>query len=211
MDSLQGLSVSRFVRRLLEALLTVDDGAKTDIVQAILTLHEQLGVENGREVCKALLLILNQSDPPTLEEKTQKKFVLTSLNALMAFCRDSKEPLLELMAYFLHSPVPSRGSIKALFVELGLEDPHNYFYQEMDSWDLSREKPVTKAVLRRICAQWLEGVMQDFQDHKSSTLEPFQARAGKRHFPGSSPKAKKAAGGAGFLPLLAAQSRQWGQ
>ncbi|XP_065438353.1 WD repeat-containing protein 97 isoform X2 [Chrysemys picta bellii] len=194
MDSLQGLSVSRFVRRLLEALLTVDDGAKTDIVQAILTLHEQLGVENGREVCKALLLILNQSDPPTLEEKTQKKFVLTSLNALMAFCRDSKELLLELMAYFLHSPVSSRGSIKALFVELGLEDPHNYFYQEMDSWDLSREKPVTKAALRRICAQWLEGVMQDFQDHKSSTLEPFQARAGKRHFPGSSPKAKKAAG-----------------
>ncbi|XP_034619680.1 WD repeat-containing protein 97-like isoform X2 [Trachemys scripta elegans] len=164
MDSLQGLSVSRFVRRLLEALLTVDDGAKTDIVQAILTLHEQLGVENGREVCKALLLILNQSDPPRLEEKTQKKFVLTSLNALMAFCRDSKELLLELMAYFLHSPVSSR------------------------------EKPVTKAALRRICAQWLEGVMQDFQDHKSSTLEPFQARAGKRHFPGSSPKAKKAAG-----------------
>ncbi|XP_065255839.1 WD repeat-containing protein 97 isoform X2 [Emys orbicularis] len=112
----------------------------------------------------------------------------------MAFWRDSKELLLELMAYFLHSPVSSRGSIKALFIELGLEDPHNYFYQEMDSWDLSREKPVTKAALRRLCAQWLEGVMQDFQDHKSSTLEPFQARAGKRHFPGSSPKAKKAAG-----------------
>ncbi|XP_039381376.1 WD repeat-containing protein 97 isoform X1 [Mauremys reevesii] len=200
MDSLQGLSMSRFVRQLLEALLTVDDGAKADIVQAILTLHEQVGVENGREVCKALLLILNQSDPPKLEEKTQKKFVLTSLNALMAFCRDSKELLLELMAYFLHSPVSSRGSIKALFIELGLEDPHNYFYQEMDSWDLARETPVTKAALRRICAQWLEGVMQDFQDHKSSTLEPFQARAGKRHFPGSSPKAKKAAGRSKVFP-----------
>ncbi|XP_044858756.1 WD repeat-containing protein 97 isoform X5 [Mauremys mutica] len=200
MDSLQGLSMSRFVRQLLEALLTVDDGAKADIVQAILTLHEQVGVENGHEVCKALLLILNQSDPPKLEEKTQKKFVLTSLNALMAFCRDSKELLLELMAYFLHSPVSSRGSIKALFIELGLEDPHNYFYQEMDSWDLARETPVTKAALRRTCAQWLEGVMQDFQDHKSSTLEPFQARAGKRHFPGSSPKAKKAAGRSKVFP-----------
>ncbi|KAM9165664.1 WD repeat-containing protein 97, partial [Pangshura tecta] len=146
-DSLQGLSVSRFVRQLLEALLTVGDGAKADIVQAILTLHKQVGVESGREVCKALLLILNQSDPPKLEEKTQKKFVLTSLNALMAFCRDSKELLLELMAHFLHSPISSRGSIKALFTELGLEDPHNYFYQAMDSWDLSREKPVTKAAL----------------------------------------------------------------
>ncbi|TFJ99059.1 serum amyloid P-component-like [Platysternon megacephalum] len=200
MDSLQGLSTRRFVRQLLEALLTVDDSAKPDIVQAILTLHEQVGVENGREVCKALLLILNQSDPPRLEEKTQKKFVLTSLNALMAFCRDSKELLLELMAYFLHSPVSSRGPIKALFLELGLEDPHNYFYREMDSWGLAREKPVTKAALRRICAQWLEGVMQDFQDHKSSTLEPFQARAGKRHFPGSSPKAKKAAGRSKVFP-----------
>uniref|UniRef100_A0A452IK65 Uncharacterized protein n=1 Tax=Gopherus agassizii TaxID=38772 RepID=A0A452IK65_9SAUR len=178
MDSLQGLSMSRFVRQLLEALLTVDDGAKADIVQAILTLHEQVGVENGREVCKALLLILNQSDPPKLEEKTQKKFVLTSLNALMAFCRDSKELLLELMAYFLYSPVSSRGSIKALFIELGLEDPHNYFYQEMDSWDHSREKPVTKAALRRICAQWLEGVMQDFQAKKAAERSKVFPSAG---------------------------------
>ncbi|XP_043365784.1 WD repeat-containing protein 97 [Dermochelys coriacea] len=200
MDSLQGLSMSGFVHQLLEALLTVDYSAKTDIVQAILTLHEQVGVENGREVCKALLLILNKSDPPKLKEKTQKKFVLTSLNALMVFCRDSKELLLELMAYFLHSPISSRQSIKALFIELGLEDPHDYFYQEMDSWDLSREKPVTKAALRRICAQWLEGVMQDFQDHRSSTLEPFQAWVGKRHFPGSSPKAKKAAGRSKVFP-----------
>ncbi|XP_030409928.1 WD repeat-containing protein 97-like isoform X3 [Gopherus evgoodei] len=178
MDSLQGLSMSRFVRQLLEALLTVDDGAKADIVQAILTLHEQVGVENSREVCKALLLILNQSDPPKLEEKTQKKFVLTSLNALMAFCRDSKELLLELMAYFLYSPVSSRGSIKALFIELGLEDPHNYFYQEMDSWDHSREKPVTKAALRRICAQWLEGVMQDFQAKKAAERSKVFPSAG---------------------------------
>ncbi|CAM5107286.1 unnamed protein product [Natator depressus] len=200
MDSLQGLSMSGFVRQLLEALLTVDYSAKTYIVQAILTLHEQVGVENGREVCKALLLILNKSDPPKLQEKTQKKFVLTSLNALMAFCRDSKELLLELMAYFLHSPISSRQSIKALFIELGLEDPHHYFYQEMDSWDLSREKPVSKAALRRICAQWLEGAMQDFQDHRSSTLEPFQARAGNRHFPDSSPKAKKAAGRSKVFP-----------
>ncbi|XP_077666657.1 WD repeat-containing protein 97 [Eretmochelys imbricata] len=200
MDSLRGLSMSGFVRQLLEALLTVDYSAKTYIVQAILTLHEQVGVENGREVCKALLLILNKSDPPKLQEKMQKKFVLTSLNALMAFCRDSKELLLELMAYFLHSPISSRQSIKALFIELGLEDPHRYFYQEMDSWDLSREKPVTKAALRRICSQWLEGAMQDFQDHRSSTLEPLQAWVGKRHFPDSSPKAKTAAGRSKVFP-----------
>ncbi|XP_074980955.1 WD repeat-containing protein 97 isoform X2 [Caretta caretta] len=200
MDSLQGLSMSGFVRQLLEALLSVDYSAKTYIVQAILTLHEQVGVENGREVCKALLLILNKSDPPKLQEKMQKKFVLTSLNALMAFCRDSKELLLELMAYFLHSPISSRQSIKALFIELGLEDPHRYFYQEMDSWDLSREKPVTKAALRRICAQWLEGAMQDFQDHRSSVLEPLQARVGKRRFSDSSPEAKTAAGRSKVFP-----------
>ncbi|XP_067416156.1 WD repeat-containing protein 97 [Emydura macquarii macquarii] len=193
---LQGPRVSGFVRQLLEVLLTVDYSAKTGIVQAILTLHEQAGVENSREVCNALLLSLNQSDPPTLEEKAQKRFVLTSLKALLTFCRDSKELLLELMAYFLHGPVSSRGSIKALFIELGLEDPHSYFFKEMDAWDLSREKCASKAVLRRVCAQWLEGVMQDFQDHQSSRWEqeePFQARPGKRHFPGGSSKARKAA------------------
>ncbi|XP_075772709.1 WD repeat-containing protein 97 [Pelodiscus sinensis] len=162
-DSLPSLSLGGFVRRILEALLALDYPARTDAVQAILTLHEQVGVENGPEVCRTLLHILNQSNPPTLAERTQRRFVLTSLNALLAFGRDSQELVLELMAYFLYSPASSRGSVRALFAELGLEDPHSYFYKEMDSWEQARDRPGTKAALRQTCAQWLAGVMQDFQ------------------------------------------------
>ncbi|XP_074842538.1 WD repeat-containing protein 97 isoform X2 [Carettochelys insculpta] len=167
-DSLRGLSVSGFVHQLLEALLAVDDALKPDIVQAILTLHEQVGLGSGQEVCKALLHILHRRNPPTLAERTQRRFVLAALKGLVAFCRDQEELLLELMATFLRSPASSRGPLKALFRDVGLEDPHSYFYQELEAWDLAREKPGSAAALRRTCARWLEGVMQDLQAKRAA-------------------------------------------
>lgn len=45
--------------------------------------------------------------------------------------------------------------------EMGVQDPYQYFYQEMDSWQV--KKDAGKKELRKICSLWLEKAMQELQ------------------------------------------------
>lgn len=44
---------------------------------------------------------------------------------------------------------------------MGVQDPHNFFYREMDSWPVELDDP--KEAVRGVCSQWLEGMMATLQ------------------------------------------------
>ncbi|XP_053105113.1 WD repeat-containing protein 97 isoform X2 [Hemicordylus capensis] len=163
-------SLNDFLIRLLESLLTANYGMKTEIVGAIAALQEDLWGEMNGMVHDALLHILNnKEDPPSMQDRTQKKFILAALRALLKVNKDSKDLMVELMTYYLQAPDCTRAAIRILIRDIGIQDPHNHFCQEMESWRVEADLP--KEAVREVCSQWLEGALRELQEHRRSILE----------------------------------------
>lgn len=58
-------------------------------------------------------------------------------------------------------PPPSRAVFKDMFKELGLQDPHNFFFKEMNSWMVGMED--SKETVRKLSRQWLEEKIRIFK------------------------------------------------
>ncbi|XP_012578321.1 PREDICTED: WD repeat-containing protein KIAA1875-like [Condylura cristata] len=85
----------------------------------------------------------------------KRRFVILALQLLLACSLDSREVVLELMAYFLCSPASCRWELKQLLDGLGLKDPQGLLFKDMMSW-VQAHNIRSKATLRRYCAQKLE-------------------------------------------------------
>ncbi|XP_053064608.1 WD repeat-containing protein 97 isoform X4 [Acinonyx jubatus] len=120
----------------------------------------------SRDLCNRLRGILerllNLDQPPSLEDQTQKQFVMLALQLLLACSLESREVVLELMSYFLYSPASCRPWLKKLLEGLGLQDPQGFLFKEMTTW-VQGPDANCKAALRQRCCQELEEMMERLQ------------------------------------------------
>ncbi|KFO30636.1 WD repeat-containing protein KIAA1875 [Fukomys damarensis] len=158
MGTVEGLA-SMFVDLLAEA--TWADCVH--ILQALLRLMPKVSQELQGRLKSNLLKLLNLDQPPTLEDPTQKQFVMLALQLLLACSLESRDVVVELMSYFLYSPAAYQPELKKLLDGLGLQDPQGFLFKEMMTWvqgsDLS-----SKAMLRTRCSQKLEDMIQQLKE-----------------------------------------------
>ncbi|XP_025029740.1 uncharacterized protein LOC103064158 [Python bivittatus] len=184
-----GMSLKDFLKRLQESLHTSSFNTKTELVGIITLLQGQLEGKIRSRIQNTLIEVLNkEGHVPSLQEKSQKQFILATLRVLLKLDRDSKELMVELMTYYMMAPAHLRAVIKDMIKEIGLYDPHNYFFKEMSSWPVGMGN--RKEDVRKFSSQWLEDVIRIFQEHKAH-LQEREALLGKKRSLESSRKERK--------------------
>ncbi|XP_052017334.1 WD repeat-containing protein 97 [Apodemus sylvaticus] len=161
MGTIEGLA-SMF----LDFLLQASWADRVNILNALLRLLPDVTGNLRSRLQAKLLYLLNQDDPPKLQDKTQKEFVMLALQLLLACSLDVLDVVLEIISYYLYSPVSCRQELKKLLEGMGLHDPDGILFKEIMTWveDLKLE---SKATIRTQCQQKLEDIFL-----QGSTLEP---------------------------------------
>ncbi|KAF3822837.1 hypothetical protein GH733_008211 [Mirounga leonina] len=132
------------------------------ILKALLRLLPDLSGDLRNQLQGVLVRQLNLDQPPSLEDQTQKQFVMLALQLLLACSLESREVVLELMSYFLYSPASRRPELRKLLDGLGLQDPQGFLFREMMTWVQGPDAD-SKAALRKCCCQKLEEMIQRLQ------------------------------------------------
>ncbi|XP_025121392.2 WD repeat-containing protein 97 isoform X5 [Bubalus bubalis] len=135
---------------------------RVHVLRALLRLLPDLSREFCSRLQGTLLHLLNLEQPPSLQDRVQKQFVMLALQLLLACSLESREVVVELMSYFLYSPAPFRPELRRLLDGLGLQDPQGFLFKEMMTW-VQGPDPESKATLRRRCCQKLEEMIQQLQ------------------------------------------------
>nr|XP_015001743.2 repressor of RNA polymerase III transcription MAF1 homolog isoform X8 [Macaca mulatta] len=141
---------------------------RVHILQVLLRLLPNISSDLQGQLQGLLIHLLNLDQPPSLQDQTQKKFVMLALQLLLACSLESRDVVLELMSYFLYSPVRCRPELKKLLHGLGLQDPEGFLFKEMMTWVQSSDLD-SKAGLRTRCCQKLEDMIQQLQETPSQT------------------------------------------
>lgn len=103
MDTIEGLA-SMLLDFLLQA--TWDD--RVNILNGLLRLLPDVTGNLRIRLQAKLLYLLNQDDPPKLQDRTQKEFVILALQLLLACSLDVLDVILEIISYYLYSPASCR-------------------------------------------------------------------------------------------------------
>eukprot|EP00057_Strongylocentrotus_purpuratus_P009425 XP_011663899.1 PREDICTED: uncharacterized protein LOC581299 isoform X4 [Strongylocentrotus purpuratus] len=168
-------TVSAFVTMLLRLLKIADYGMKTPILYAILALHQQDPIPNVESVMDLILSILNKNIGPTCQDEDQKDFIVACLHFFKAHGKFSKKVVVEIMVEFVDGDKMVREMAHDLFIHMGLEDAHNYFVKELDSWDVwGIEEESRKKEVREMATMWLEQWMALFKGHLKRSIEQLQ-------------------------------------
>ncbi|XP_072601926.1 WD repeat-containing protein 97 isoform X5 [Vulpes vulpes] len=142
------------------------------ILRALLRLLPDVSRDLRDRLQDVLVRLLNLDQPPSLEDPTQKRFVMLALQLLLACSLESREVVLELMSYFLYSPASCRPELKKLLDGLGLQDPQGFLFKEMMTWVQGPDAD-SKAALRKRCCQKLEEMIHWLQ---MESLQPSAAK-----------------------------------
>ncbi|CAK7289726.1 WD repeat-containing protein 97 [Vulpes lagopus] len=142
------------------------------ILRALLRLLPDVSRDLRDRLQDVLVGLLNLDQPPSLEDPTQKRFVMLALQLLLACSLESREVVLELMSYFLYSPASCRPELKKLLDGLGLQDPQGFLFKEMMTWVQGPDAD-SKAALRKRCCQKLEEMIHWLQ---MESLQPSAAK-----------------------------------
>ncbi|XP_051045165.1 WD repeat-containing protein 97 [Phodopus roborovskii] len=170
MGTIEGLA-SMFVDFLLQA--TWAD--RVNILNALLRLFPDMSSELCSRLQAKLLYLLNQDQPPSLQDKTQKQFVMLALQLLLACSMEVLDVVLEIMSYYLYSPVDCQQELRNLLNGLGLHDTQGFLFKEMTSWSENFNLD-SKATIRTQCQQKLEEIILQMNNLEQSvasvSLEP---------------------------------------
>ncbi|XP_006830941.1 PREDICTED: WD repeat-containing protein KIAA1875 homolog [Chrysochloris asiatica] len=147
---------------LVDMLEEASWGDGVDILTALMTLLPDVSDDLRSRLRGSLVRLLNLDPPPSLQDFTQKQFVLLALQLLLACSLESRDVVLELMSYSLYSPADCQPELKKLLSALGLQDPMGILFKKMMTWAQGSELN-SKALLRSRCSQKLEDMMQNLQ------------------------------------------------
>lgn len=165
-------TVDGLTSRLMDLLKEASWGDRVHILRALLRLLPEMSKTLYKRLQETLKYLLNLDEPPNLQEKTQRQFVMLALQLQLACSLESREVVLELMSYLLYSPASCRPELKKLLEGLGLQDPEGFLFREMMTWVQDMDLHC-KAVLRRCCSQKLEEMTRLLQ---VEALQPSVAR-----------------------------------
>ncbi|XP_033626173.1 WD repeat-containing protein 97-like isoform X4 [Asterias rubens] len=171
-------TATAFVAMLLRLLKISDYAMKTPILEAIIMLYQQDSLANTKVVVDTLMGVLNKSNPPTCQDQDEKSFILMSLRALQAMTNPDAEMITELIVQFLDGDKDVRELVHDIFLSLGLQDMHNYFFKELDGWDIwNVDEENRKKELNAMARRWIEKWLALFKSHLRKTIE--QLKKGK--------------------------------
>nr|XP_006814610.1 PREDICTED: uncharacterized protein LOC100377114 [Saccoglossus kowalevskii] len=166
-------TATAFSANLLKLEKIADYETKTQIADALMTLHNQDGLSNSKHIADTILGLLNTSNPPNAGESDQKAFILHSLRLLGSLAAENDDTVIEMMAQYLDGDEEIRNYVRNMFLHFGLQDPHNFFYKELDSWELWSLDDATnrKEELKVMASNWIDKWMEMFKSHISRTIE----------------------------------------
>ncbi|XP_029420100.1 WD repeat-containing protein 97 [Nannospalax galili] len=131
---------------------------RVHILNALLRLLPDMSSNLCNQLKEKLLYLLNLDQPPSLQDQTQKQFVMLALQLLLACTLESRDVVLEIMSYFLYSPANCQKELKSLLNGLGLHDPEGFLFKEMMTW-VQGANLGSKAMLRIQCQQKLDDMI----------------------------------------------------
>ncbi|KAL1767575.1 WD repeat-containing protein 97 [Sigmodon hispidus] len=153
MGTIEGLA-SMFVDFLAQATWA----ERVSILAALLRLLPEMSIGLRCRLQAKLLYLLNQDQPPTLQDTTQKQFVMLALQLLLACSLEVLDVVLEIMSYYLYSPADCQQELKNLLHGLGLQDSQGFLWKEMITWAENFNLD-SKAMIRTQCQQKLEEII----------------------------------------------------
>ncbi|XP_022410997.1 WD repeat-containing protein 97 [Delphinapterus leucas] len=136
---------------------------RVHILHALLRLLPDVSRDLCSRLQGILVRLLNLDQPPSLQDRMQKQFVMLALQLLLACSLESREVVLELLCYVLYSPASCRPELRKLLEGLGLQDPHGLLFKEMMTWVQGPER-ASKAALRKRCCQKLEEMVWQLKE-----------------------------------------------
>nr|KAF6405897.1 WD repeat domain 97 [Rousettus aegyptiacus] len=160
------LTVEGLASLLMGQLEKVSWMDRVHILRALMRLLSDMSKDLCDLLHSLLLRLLNLDPPPSLQDKTQKQFVILALQLLLACSLESRDVVLELMSYFLYSPASYRPELKKLLDGLGLQDPEGFLSKEMMTW-LQGPDLDSKSTVRNCCCQKLEDMIRRLQEASS--------------------------------------------
>ncbi|XP_075815754.1 WD repeat-containing protein 97 isoform X2 [Microtus pennsylvanicus] len=174
--------------------LKVTWAERVQILNALLRLFPEISSELRSRLQGKLLYLLNQDQPPSLQDKIQKQFVMLALQLLLACTLEVLDVVLEILTYYLYSPASCHQELMNLLVVLGLKDPQGFLFKELATW---AENFIldSKANIRTQCQQKLEEMSLQM-----TNLEQSAASASTEPSREVSSRASLASGA--FLPAL---------
>ncbi|XP_076412279.1 WD repeat-containing protein 97 isoform X2 [Peromyscus maniculatus bairdii] len=170
MGTIEGLA-STFVDFLPQASWA----ERVSILNALMRLFPDISNELRSRLQAKLLYLLNQDQPPSLQDKTQKQFVMMALQLLLACSLEALDVVLEIMSFYLYAPADCQQDFKNLLERLGLQDTQGILYKEMTAWAENANFD-SKATIRTYCHQKLEEIILQMnsleQSIASVSIEP---------------------------------------
>ncbi|TEA37906.1 hypothetical protein DBR06_SOUSAS1410154 [Sousa chinensis] len=136
---------------------------RVHILHALLRLLPDVSRDLCSRLHGILVRLLNLDQPPSLQDRMQKQFVMLALQLLRACSLESREVVLELLCYVLYSPASCWPDLRKLLEGLGLQDPHGLLFKEMMTWVQGPER-ASKAALRKRCCQKLEEMVGQLKE-----------------------------------------------
>ncbi|XP_038199907.1 WD repeat-containing protein 97 [Arvicola amphibius] len=147
---------------------------RVNLLNALLRLIPEMSSELRSRLQAKLLYLLNQDQPPSLQDKIQKQFVMLALQLLLACTLEVLDVVLEILTYYLYSPA-SQQELRNLLFALGLQDPQGFLFKELEVWAENFNLD-SKANIRTQCQQKLEEISLQMsnleQSAASASLEP---------------------------------------
>ncbi|XP_050001292.1 WD repeat-containing protein 97 isoform X3 [Alexandromys fortis] len=148
---------------------------RVHILNALLRLFPEMSSELHSRLQAKLLYLLNQDQPPSLQDKIQKQFVMLALQLLLACTLEVLDVVLEILTYYLYSPASFHQELMNLLVVLGLKDPQGFLFKELATWSENFNLD-SKANIRTQCQQKLEEMSLQMtnleQSAASASTEP---------------------------------------
>ncbi|XP_036063479.1 WD repeat-containing protein 97 [Onychomys torridus] len=162
MGTIEGLA-SMFVDFLPQASWA----ERVSILNALMRLFPDISNELRSRLQAKLLYLLNQDQPPSLLDKTQKQFVMMALQLLLACSLESLDVVLEIMSFYLYAPEDCQQDLKSLLARLGLQDTQGILFKKMTAW-AENFNLESKATIRTQCHQKLEEIILQMNNLEQS-------------------------------------------
>ncbi|XP_066288526.1 WD repeat-containing protein 97-like isoform X2 [Branchiostoma lanceolatum] len=165
-------TMQSYLNNLLRVLKIADWPQKAGIVDAITLLHSQENFTNIADIVKVIMDFLGGPPAPNVRDPRERPFVESALKLLNALRIQSKEFVLELMALYLENDSELRLLVHKILGDIGMQDPHRYFYREMDTWTVAGE---THSMLKNMAEGWLDTWTGKFKVHLQATIDQLRS------------------------------------
>ncbi|XP_071957525.1 WD repeat-containing protein 97-like isoform X2 [Antedon mediterranea] len=165
-------TIVNFVTMLLKLVKIADFGMKSPITEAIAVLNQQEQLSNSRAVYETMISTLNKNNGPSCSDEEQKMFIVSGLKLLCAMGIYEQDFIIEAMVQFLDGDRQVRELVHDMLILIGLQDTHNYFFRELDSWDVwNLDDDNRKKELIVMCKMWVVKWTTLFKNHLKKTLD----------------------------------------